>query len=375
MKHFFRTIIILFVLISGISKSKAAIAINSFSIATNNLNNGKVAIGTSGSTNVTFSFSLTRGFDSNGQYETTIAYVRLVYKSPSGVFTDLTAPNLSSSDISVGDFEFAGSYLYSKTTTASIPAADIGGTVYLDVFYWDKNNLLMDLTSSTTYTTVSIGSTGTVTTPPIDWPTLDVFFLQGSTLQCNIVEGDPYITTSTTSRYGSTKISVSDTQPVLLVGQSIYSPNHLYRLTLQVDGNLVLYKKNTDGSETGLWSSRTVGKSPTGLYFQSDGNLVLYTGDHTPTNPVSGAWASMLYNNTGMHTVQYAFYLLQNDGNFVEYWPTYDVHYGLVWAVVAATDTGNNGVGAVTAHGGSLNPWLTTALKDVVSNFKNTPWQ
>lgn len=202
---------------------------------------------------------------------------------------------------------------------------------------------------------------------PVINSTLDVFFTNSSTLQYNMQQVSPSTNTGT-------KITVSDSQPVLIVGQSIYSPSHSCRLTLQTDGNLVLYKENSNGTETGIWSSRTVGQASTGLYFQTDGNLVLYGGNHSPSNPAPGVWASMLYNNTGPNTVHYAFYLLQDDGNFVEYWPTYDKTYGGVWAVVAATDTGDPSGGKVTTHGGNLNPWITTALWDYSSNFKSTSW-
>lgn len=58
----------------------------------------------------------------------------------------------------------------------------------------------------------------------------------------------------------------------LASGQSITSPNGLYTLVLQGDGNLVEY-----GSRA-LWASGTRGSGAQYLILQGDGNLVLYTG-------------------------------------------------------------------------------------------------
>ena len=51
-------------------------------------------------------------------------------------------------------------------------------------------------------------------------------------------------------------------------------------LVVQLDGNVVIY--NSAG--VAVWSTRTAGDIPTGLYLQDDGNLVVYV-----LNP---AWAS-----------------------------------------------------------------------------------
>jgi len=149
----------------------------------------------------------------------------------------------------------------------------------------------------------------------------------------------------------ATIISVSDTQPILTVGASLYSPNGSCRLTLQTDGNLVLYRENSNGTETGIWSSRTQGHTAGALYFQTDGNLVLYAPGSSPTGTHTSLWASMLYNNSGLGTVQYAKYYLQDDQNLVMYWPTY--HGGsFVYVVLAASDTQG---GIVGPHPGNLN--------------------
>ncbi len=57
-------------------------------------------------------------------------------------------------------------------------------------------------------------------------------------------------------------------------GQSISSSNDAYMLTMQTDGNLVLYKKSPF---TALWSSGTQGHPGARAIMQSDGNLVVYS--------------------------------------------------------------------------------------------------
>ncbi|BBF68408.1 hypothetical protein [Sphingomonas bisphenolicum] len=85
----------------------------------------------------------------------------------------------------------------------------------------------------------------------------------------------------------------------LNAGQTYTSPNGLYVLSMQSDGNLVLY-----GPAGAIWASNTVG---TGSFvkFQGDGNLVVYNGAGIPV------WAS----NTGGNRC--ARLQMQNDGNLV----------------------------------------------------------
>lgn len=72
----------------------------------------------------------------------------------------------------------------------------------------------------------------------------------------------------------------------LTAGQQIFSPNGNYRLTMQGDGNLVLY-----GPAGAIWATGTL-VAGSSASFQADGNLVVYSG--------SGAvlWAS---NTSGNH--------------------------------------------------------------------------
>ena len=95
--------------------------------------------------------------------------------------------------------------------------------------------------------------------------------------------------------------NVLESGQMLYRGEALTSPNGYYKLILQEDGNLVLYRKGK-----ALWSSGTNGKDARKLVMQSDGNLVLY-GNNGPI------WASNTSGNRG------AFLMLQNDGNLVIY--------------------------------------------------------
>ncbi|WP_161967964.1 hypothetical protein [Fimbriiglobus ruber] len=81
----------------------------------------------------------------------------------------------------------------------------------------------------------------------------------------------------------------------LTPGQSIYSANGLYQLTLQADGNLVEYN-----TQTGIaaWSSGTFGQNAIEAIMQWDGDLVIYgpTNADGTLNPI---WSSGTYGNYG----------------------------------------------------------------------------
>ncbi|MFI6254344.1 C40 family peptidase [Streptomyces sp. NPDC051016] len=97
----------------------------------------------------------------------------------------------------------------------------------------------------------------------------------------------------------------------LAAGAWIQSPNGAYKLSMQSDGNLVLYGPNGP-----LWATYTSGSNAR-LANQNDGNLVIYRGDG------SVAWASRSHASGGGTLV------MQNDGNAVAYgasgpfWSTY----------------------------------------------------
>lgn len=87
-------------------------------------------------------------------------------------------------------------------------------------------------------------------------------------------------------------------------GDSIFSDNGQYRLTLQTDSNLVLYQ----GSQP-LWSSGTVGAAAQRAVMQGDGNFVVYDQNNQPL------WSTGTSNKPG------SFLEVQNDGNVVIYEP------------------------------------------------------
>ncbi len=100
----------------------------------------------------------------------------------------------------------------------------------------------------------------------------------------------------------------------LFSGQSIASPNGVYKLVMQTDGNLVQY----DGNWSPIWSSGTY--SP-GAYavMQQDGNFVIYNGGsvvwHANTGPrPDGNVSHLSLHNSGR------LYIMAYERNF-QIWP------------------------------------------------------
>ena len=92
----------------------------------------------------------------------------------------------------------------------------------------------------------------------------------------------------------------------LFKGQTIYSSNGWYRLTMQNDGNLVIYNKAGDA----VWSTLTGGTAAHYAYFQADGNLVLY--DNTGVNGTGNViWKS---NNGQYSGVGASYWRLETNG-------------------------------------------------------------
>ncbi|HEX7838662.1 MAG TPA: CAP domain-containing protein [Kofleriaceae bacterium] len=87
-------------------------------------------------------------------------------------------------------------------------------------------------------------------------------------------------------------------------GQKLQSNNKRFTLTMQTDGNVVLY----DANGHPLWATNTwKGITPRDFAMQPDGNLVLYSTDGV------ARWASNTVSNPG------AFLNIQDDGNLVVY--------------------------------------------------------
>ena len=96
----------------------------------------------------------------------------------------------------------------------------------------------------------------------------------------------------------------------LTVGQSRTSCNGSYKLILQGDGNLVLYKVSTLNALTAVWSTKTSGKTVGKLAMQVSSNLVLYNASST------AVWASSW---NGGKTGQPGFLKVQDNGTLTIY--------------------------------------------------------
>lgn len=87
---------------------------------------------------------------------------------------------------------------------------------------------------------------------------------------------------------------------IIYSGQTVWSQNGQFRLIMQGDGNLVLYKAGTP-----LWATRTRGSGYRAV-MQGDGNFVVYASDGKPK------WSSGTFN-PGSRLV------VQDDSNLVIY--------------------------------------------------------
>jgi hypothetical protein len=96
----------------------------------------------------------------------------------------------------------------------------------------------------------------------------------------------------------------------LIPGEEISSNNGYFALTLQQDGNVVLYKANngTPVIVDPIWATGTNDFTPGNLIMQGDGNLVLY-----PQGGGNARWASGTSGNNG------AFLNVENNGRIVIY--------------------------------------------------------
>lgn len=126
--------------------------------------------------------------------------------------------------------------------------------------------------------------------------------------------------TAAASTVSPSVLAVGET---LMPGEFLLTPDGRYRLDMQPDGNLVLDNTScVPGQSTcALWSLGTYGQPGNRLTLQTDGNLVLYS------QTGRAVWATMT-NGTGSANV----FRLQNDTNMVVYSGTRPVWYsGTIW--------------------------------------------
>jgi len=121
----------------------------------------------------------------------------------------------------------------------------------------------------------------------------------------------------------SADAAIFDLQPgeYIFAGYSLQTPECYYRVTLQTDGNLVIY----DPYGRAMWASGTNGSGAAYATMQTDGNFVLYRWDG------SAVWATGT-NGWGGSQLK-----MQSDGNLVVYWGS--------WAIWASGYLGNPGLG------------------------------
>ena len=106
------------------------------------------------------------------------------------------------------------------------------------------------------------------------------------------------------SLYGPVSTATLNGNQGMVADQSLTSSDGRFGLSVQDDGNLVVYQ-NSNG--TALWASNTGGHLPGYLAMQGDGNLVFYGPDD------SVIWSTGTSGNAGADLV------MQTDGNLVIY--------------------------------------------------------
>ncbi|TIC79456.1 CHAP domain-containing protein [Nocardioides sp. GY 10127] len=132
----------------------------------------------------------------------------------------------------------------------------------------------------------------------------------GKTLVVRVTgSGTGYTTVSETSSSTATVTSLLgdrlSADSKLYNGSALYSPNGVYKLIQQSDGNLVLY--NISSTARAVWSSKTTGKGAAYVRMQSDGNLVQYT------SAGKAVWSTATNGKGGTYV------RVQSDGNVVIY--------------------------------------------------------
>merc|ERR1711924_49541 len=130
---------------------------------------------------------------------------------------------------------------------------------------------------------------------------------------------------------GSSRLTTS---MALMANGSLYSESGEYRMTMQGDGNLVLYNSNDEP----LWASGTNGDYGAHCILQKDGHFLIYTLDEDgrcSCNPDDCIWKTDIYGDE--HDFKHGWVEMQDDGNFVQY----NKHGTPLWCT--RTDGGQQG--------------------------------
>jgi len=316
-----KKIIFLFAVISFSFTSiiKADVRIVQFQVSNDYVNAGQVYVDPARGRTIKFAYSLSRSLmpteGQTGQYEDGACTVTAVLQA-GGQYINISTP------LSITNNDWQSGLFQRVDIEASIGKGLPNGKIFLKLDY--KNVITY---SSTSYSTTDVSG---------GFP---------ASLNWLVMHSYPY------PNVPSTKFFPNNDVPAMTVGQDIYSPNNMYRLSLQADGNLVLYKNGAGGGP--LWDSRTQGNSvkSRSLFFQRDGNLVLYQGTSmgSPSNWSSGRYSTSPTANLGTE----AFYALQDDGNFVFYYNFVQIATGINWCYVLGETATNIGV---SGHPGKLSP-------------------
>ena len=97
-------------------------------------------------------------------------------------------------------------------------------------------------------------------------------------------------------------------------GESLTSKNDQFFVTMQTDGNLVVYIRGSGADNYPIWASKT-NKACCGgfsLSMQSDNNLVVYSSKKQSNGGAVWATGALCKGKP-------AYAVMQNDGNFVVY--------------------------------------------------------
>ena len=139
-------------------------------------------------------------------------------------------------------------------------------------------------------------------------------------------------------------------------GDSLVSPSGLFLLTMQSDGNLVLYSPG----HIAIWASNTAGHSGSVLQMQADGNLVVYAPGHVAT------WATGTQGHAG--TVLQ----MQDDANAVLYAPGHVA----IWATKTARGQQQNAnlASEWTFGGSAAGFWNVDQQMKVEQRAPSTYW-